>query len=154
MSFCAFLGERSFKGSDINFDKIKNAMIHAIEDLGIYNFYFLERNAFCSSALYVGKQLKKYYTNLKFFLVITDFTKKIDDYHKKLYAQNFDDLFYPPIEKSLPKFRMVDANNWLVKNADYIVFYVDNTFSNSCKLMENAKRRKKQFENLGRHNIY
>ena len=152
-NICSCIGERSFKKNETIENQVKEKLIWLIENLNINEFYFIEKNPFSSFCHSIVDKLKEKYNNIKTNLVISNLTKKYDEHDKKRLKQNYASIIFPPIENSLPVFRMLNANNWIVKNSKYILFYVDFPFSNSRKLMENAKKKKIMYKNFGSYEI-
>lgn len=60
----------------------------------------------------------------------------------------YDTSIYPPIENSPPRFAISRRNEWMMKNADIIIVYVDHNYGGAYKSLQVAKRRKKKIINV------
>lgn len=68
-------------------------------------------------------------------------TEMID---RKLY----DASIYPPIENVPPKFAILKRNEWMMKNADLVVAYVNRRYGGAYKSLQMARRKKKKIINI------
>lgn len=55
-----------------------------------------------------------------------------------------DTSIYPPIENVPPRFAISKRNEWMIKNADLIIVYVNHAYGGAYKSLQVAKRRKKE----------
>ena len=60
----------------------------------------------------------------------------------------YDTSIYPPLENVPLKFAISKRNEWMMKNADVVIAYVDHTFGGAYKSLQVAKRRKKKIINI------
>lgn len=60
----------------------------------------------------------------------------------------YDSSIYPPIENTPPKFAILKRNEWMVKNADIIIAYVNRDYGGAYRSLQIAKRKKKKIINI------
>ena len=60
----------------------------------------------------------------------------------------YDDYVYPPIENSLPRFAISKRNEWMMKNADIVIAYVNHSYGGAYKSLKAAERMKKKIINI------
>ena len=60
----------------------------------------------------------------------------------------YDSIVYPPLEKVPFRFAISKRNEWMVDNADIIIGYVKNQYGGAYKILEYAKRQRKNIINL------
>lgn len=70
---------------------------------------------------------------------------KIKDMNKSFL---YDEIFYPPIESTPPRFAISKRNDWMIKNADLVIAYVDHNHGGAYKSLQKAIRRKKNIINV------
>lgn len=97
---------------------------------------------FCYSTL---KELKKEYTNIK-LIFVTPYLE--DTYLKNKYAENYDEVIYPPLEKSLKPYAILDRNKWMVTHSDLVIAYVAHDWGGAAKTLDYAIRKKIPYINL------
>lgn len=63
--------------------------------------------------------------------------------------QNYDEILFAPIENTPPKYAISKRNEWMVKNADFLIAYVDYGWGGAAKTLKYAVNHKIPFVNLG-----
>lgn len=125
MQKCAVFGHRDFNPTNNE----KNAIKSYIENLVAKNqslmFYCLEPNGFNMFVISFLNELKLKYPKIKIIWILAYLNYKLDDYDKRWIKSHIDETIYPPIEKYLPRYAMIERNNWIIKNCDFALFYVD-----------------------------
>ena len=67
--------------------------------------------------------------------------KEKDDYTESI-SKIFDDTIYPDLEKIPRRFAIVKRNEWMIKNSNFLIAYVDHSWGGASKTLEYAKRKK------------
>ena len=106
---------------------------------GISNFYVGNRGRFDSLATAAVKQAKKKFPGVRLYLLLA--------YHPAERPQEtpegFDGTYYPLEEKIPRQFAIVRANEAMLRQADYVICYVNHA-GNTRKLLAIAQKREKQ----------
>ena len=59
-----------------------------------------------------------------------------------------DTSVYPPMENVPPKFAISKRNQWMIKNADVIIAYVNRSYGGAYNSLQAAKRTNKKIINI------
>lgn len=89
------------------------------------------------------KQLKQKYGYIESILVIPYLNR---NYSVDLY----DYTLYPPIENTPMRFAISKRNEWMVKNSDVLIAYIENSFGGAVKMLNIAKKNNKTIIQLNR----
>ena len=144
-----FFGHRSLYVTDELrneiFDTIKK-IIRQGETVSFYCGGYGDFDTLCARACLA---IKKENSFCKTFLVTPYMTesrqRKIKEImHEKLY----DGVIYPPLENTPPKAAIIKRNEWMIREADFIVAYVKNTYGGAYKALQYAQKKKKVIINL------
>ena len=129
---CTFFGHKN-AGSDVK-EKIKHTVERLIKD-GVVDYYVGNNGNF------------DYYVQV----VLTEIMKNQSDVHLTVVLSNLGEralaanqectLFPEGFEMALPRFAISKRNDWLIKNSQIAVIYVNNNFTNSYKWMEKARKK-------------
>ena len=136
-------------GNYVYGEDIKNKLKVEAEKLinqGADLFYLGGYGKFDGLATEVLTELKEKYPQIKRILVIPYLNR---DY----YTQNYDETLYPPLEKVPLKFCISKRNEWMVKNSEAVVCFIENTFGGAYNTYKCAKRYKKAIINLNEKGI-
>ncbi len=60
----------------------------------------------------------------------------------------YDDIIYPSLENTLPRFAISKRNEYMVKSSDIVIAYVKHDWGGAYKTLSYAKRLKKKIINL------
>ncbi len=60
----------------------------------------------------------------------------------------YDSSVYPPIENVPLKYAIIKRNEWMVKEADVIFFYVKHEYGGAYRIMNHAMKKKKGIINI------
>ena len=71
--------------------------------------------------------------------------KKIEDLKQNGFC---DSSLYPPIEKVPLRLAILKRNEWMVKNSDLVIAYVDHSFGGAYKALQVATRSGKRIINI------
>ena len=136
---CTFFGHRDTP------DQIKgilyNIVLKLINERNVTEFYVGNHGNFDRLALSVLKELYLKYPHIKYYVVYAYLPQKDDE--------NFLHTIYPEGIENTPKRFAIDfRNKWMLKRADIVVTYVQNSISNSAKLAKAAKQKGKEVINI------
>jgi uncharacterized phage-like protein YoqJ len=119
------------------------------------NFYLGGYGKFDYFALQCAKKYKNLHSNTT-LTFITPYLGKWLNERKDLLQSTYDTMIYPEIEHTPQKFAILKRNEWMVNQADYIIFYVNQHYGGAYKTMLYAHKNKKTFINLykGNYDLY
>ncbi len=149
MRICSLFGHRELWGEEDFDEKLENALICAIENLGITDFYVGDYGKFDLFSALCLRRLKKKYPHIKIILVLAYLDKKYSDADKEFNKNTFDEIIYPPIESVHRKFAIFARNKWMVDTSDFVIFYVNCSYGGAYRTYEYAFRKKKNYINIG-----
>ena len=97
----------------------------------------------------VCRELKKEYVGIELvyvapYISLSEQAKIKDMQNRGLY----DTSIYPPIENTPPRFAISKRNEWMMKNADVIIAYVNHEYGGAYKSLQVARRNKKKIINI------
>lgn len=142
---CFFIGHHN--ASEAIRDEL-NAAIQNLILLGITDFVVGNYGAFDRLVANVLGVLKQQYPKI----TVTMLTAYHPYTRPFKLEPPFDSSFYPPGLEAVPKrYAIVRANQYMAKNADYLIAYVNNPASNSRKLLEYAQNHHVNVINLGKY---
>ena len=108
---------------------------------GVTDFYIGNRGAFDRLATTAVKRAKKKFPEVRLFLLLAYHTAE----RPQELSEGFDGPYYP-LEKTPPRrFAIVRANEAMLRQADYVICYV-NHVGNTRKLLKLAYIRQKKLE--------
>ena len=125
-------------------EKVRNQLKTEVEKLinqGADLFYLGGYGRFDGLATQVVTELKEKYSHIKRVLVLPYLNR---DY----YTKNYDETLYPPLENVPKRFCISKRNEWMVKNSDALVCFIENTFGGAYNTYKCEKRRKIKIINL------
>ena len=112
-------------------------------------FWLCEQGAFDSLSRLMMKELKKEFDwiNLCILPAYYPSNAKLD------WMDNNDyELIYPDeVAKAPPQVAILRRNEYIAKNADYIVFYITHKYGGAYKAVEKAKKYGKKIINLAEY---
>ncbi len=140
---CTFFGNREIL---VSIDKaLHEALVDLIENKGVDTFYVGNHGAFDRCVLHHLKKLSKVYP-IKYWVVLAYLPTQQNEYEKREQT-NF---IYPDLENVPPRYAIVKRNEWMLKQADYVVTFVNDITGNACKMREKAEKKGKFIINIGR----
>lgn len=72
---------------------------------------------------------------------------------KDYFEKEYDEIIYPEIESVPLKFAISKRNEWMVKQADYVIGYVCTHYGGAYKALLYAHKHKKPYTNLNKGNF-
>ena len=149
LSICAFFGHRDTPMSNL----IENHLSQVVRDLIIYHqareFWLCEQGTFDCLSRLVMKELKKEfeYINLCIFPAYYPNNAKLD----WMYDNDYDLMYPEEMSKAPPQVAILRRNEYIAKNADYIVCYVARKSGGAYKAVEIARKHGKKIINLAEY---
>ncbi|MBE6787896.1 MAG: DUF1273 domain-containing protein [Ruminococcaceae bacterium] len=140
MFSCTFFGHRN-TSKEIK-PLLKNILIDLIENKNITKFYVGTHGSFDITVQKLLKELKEDYPHINYYIVLAYLPQKNNSYN------DYDNTIYPDLENIPLKYAIIERNKWMINKSDYIVCYVENTFSNAHKFLELARKKNKIIINL------
>ena len=131
--------------SNVYYDTvIEEKLIHIVENLiinGATEFFTGGYGTFDKLSAKIIRILKEKYPHIKSTLVIPYLDRKYD-------LSMYDDVVYPPLEKTPLRFAISKRNQWMVNNSDVLVAYVEFHWGGAEKMLAYAKQKKKKIINI------
>ena len=78
------------------------------------------------------------------------------DERKDYLEKEYDEIVYPEIENTIPKFAISKRNEWMINQADYVFAYVQTHYVGAYKTLLYAHKHHKPYTNLykGNYELY
>jgi len=141
MKICTFFGHRDCPNT------IKEILQKVLEDLitnhDVNTFYVGHQGRFDAIAYRTLQELQKTYTHIRVTVVLAYMPgKKTDTTH-------YENTLLPDgIESTPPRYAISYRNDWMLKQADYVITYITRPFGGAAQYAEKAIRQKKTVINL------
>ncbi len=146
MNSCTFIGHRNCSS------QICNQLWQTIEKLVIEEsvsvFYVGTHGNFDKFAYQVLVELEKKY-EIKVFVVLAYLNGKKEN----IYYDTNKTIFPDVLEKTSFRYAINKRNEFMIKNSQYMICYVDNTFSNSYDYVKLALKNKLKIINIGTYKV-
>ena len=142
----SFFGHRTFVPND----ELKFKILEDIKSTALgENTCFLlgGYGGFDSFAFSVAKEYKKLYCDTKLFFVTPYISETYQKNKTSVYADEVDEIIYPPLEKVPHKFAIAYRNRYMVNMSDIVIFYVKRNFGGAYQAMQYAKKKGKRIIN-------
>ena len=119
------------------------------------DFYLGGYGAFDNFALKCAKKYKKKYPTARLVFVTPYLGKWLND-RKEFLTKTYDEIVYPNLERTPPKFAISKRNEWMIKQSDFVFGYVSTHYGGAYNSLLFAKRHKKSYMNLyqGDYDLY
>lgn len=137
---CCFAGHSSILGKEDLPARLKNEIINLIENHNVTTFYNGGKGSFDWLCIHMVDNLKEDYPFIKSYCILSYMPKEKDEFDSTL--EIFDGTIYPDIENVPPRFAIIKRNEWMIKNSDFLIAYVENNFGGAYKTLQYAERRK------------
>ncbi|MBE6912588.1 MAG: DUF1273 domain-containing protein [Ruminococcaceae bacterium] len=139
MSACTFFGHRLMP------NKVYHHIISSVEalicDHGVDTFYVGNNGEFDRTVRRALKDLKEVYPEIKYYVVLA--------YMPRNDGEDYSDSIYPEGLENVPKrFAISWRNEWMIKQSDYVIGYVDHPFGGAHNFFEKAKKKEKKVINI------
>ncbi len=141
MAVCTFFGHRECP-QDIK-QKIRVAVTALIETYGVTGFYVGNQGKFDAYVRSVLKEMAQKYPEIWYAVVLAYLPGK-----KMEYEDDSDTMLPEGIELVHPRYAIAWRNEWMLKNADYVVAYVTHSWGGAARYIDKARRKKKRIVDL------
>lgn len=143
MPVCTFFGHRTVN------KKIKILLTQQIEELitehGVNVFYVGNHGGFDCLVAETLRELKTKYPKISYSIVLAYLPGKKKEYD----TLNHTETIYPEgLEHTPQRFAISKRNEWMIKQSDYVMAYVEHSFGGAAKFTEYAQKKQKIVINL------
>lgn len=140
------------------YEKYEDKVMKLLEDVSKgqhVDFYLGGYGNFDAFGLQCARQFKKKHPDTKILLICPYIGKWLDN-QKDYIKTYYDGTIYPEIEHVPLKFAIVKRNEWMVRQADYIIAYVFKHHGGAYKALLCAHKHNTPYTNLyeGNYEIY
>ena len=130
---CMFLGHRDAGGEAK--ETVKTAILDLIEKEKIDAFLVGNNGNFDFYVQCVLQEMKEAGADIRFCIVLSYLGEKA------LSGNQSETVFPEGLENTIPKYAISKRNEWMIKNASYLIAYVKHNFSHTKKWIDKAKKR-------------
>lgn len=142
MAACTFFGHRDCPASLK--PKMRALVVDLIELHGVDRFYVGRQGAFDAMARTILRELTAEYPHISYAVVLERLPGPMD---KAVW--DFSDTIFPEgLETVPPRFAVSRRNEWMLKQADFVVAYVTHDWGGAAQFAEKARRQGKSVINL------
>lgn len=139
---CCFAGHSKIYHREEIYDNVVNLIEKLIKEENVSEFWVGNYGSFDTLSARAVRSLKGKYPEIQLNLVIPYLTSQINK-NKEMYYRDYDNILMADIPERTPqKFRILKCNEYMVKNSDFIICYVERSWGGACKTLEYAKREK------------
>lgn len=134
---CTFFGHKDAPNDSEK--RLKKIIDDLIENEGVKNFYVGNNGHFDFLAQRVLAEIK---SDIDYAIVLSSINEcaLADHQDKTIFPEGFENVF--------PRFAICKRNDWLIKNSDFAIVYMEHKFSNCAKWVEKARKRGLKVINL------
>ena len=143
MPACTFFGHRDCPAGVK--PRLRAAVVELIERYGADRFYVGRQGAFDAMSRSVLRELAEAYPHISYAVVL----ERLPQGQREPDALNFSDAVFPPgLETVPPRFAISKRNEWMLRQADYVVAYITHSWGGAARYVETAVRLGKVVVNL------
>lgn len=143
MPACTFFGHRDCPAGVK--PRLRAAVVELMERYGVDRFYVGRQGAFDAMVRSVLRELAEAYPHISYAVVL----ERLPEGRRELDAPNFSDAIFPPgLETVPPRFAISKRNEWMLRQADYVVAYITHGWGGAARYVEKAARLGKVVINL------
>lgn len=136
MAVCTFFGHRECP--DTIKPKLQEILVDLIVNHGVDMFYVGNQGQFDAIVRGALRDLKKEYPQIDYAVVLAYMPGERNDY------DDYSDTMLPEgIEVVYPRYAISWRNNWLLKQADYVVTYITHSWGGAAQYATKAKKQGK-----------
>ena len=141
MPTCTFFGHRDCP--DTIKPKLRQVLIDLMENHHVNMFYVGNQGQFDAYVRSELKRLKQEYPQINYAVVLAYMPGKQTDY------DDYSDTVLPEgIESVHPRYAIFWRNNWMLKQAEYVVTYITHSWGGAAKYQEASTKLGKVVINL------
>lgn len=141
MSVCVFFGHRDCP--DTIRTKLRNILIDLITNHDVDMFYVGNQGQFDAMVRGVLRELQEAYPQIHYTVVLAYMPRE-----NRNQNANFDTMLPEGIESVHPRYAISWRNNWMLRQADYVVTYITHSWGGAAQYVAKAKRQGKIVRNL------
>lgn len=147
MCVCTFFGHRDCP-STIK-PLMRKVIIDLIENQNVDSFYVGHQGSFDFLVQTVLSELAEEYPHIRYAIVLARLPQQSKTYDPLDYSNT---LLPEGIENIPPRFAISWRNEWMLKQATFVITYVNHSWGGAAKFAEKATRLKKTVINLAEMN--
>lgn len=147
MCVCTFFGHRDCP-STIK-PLMRKVIIDLIENQNVVTFYVGQQGSFDFLVQTVLSALAEEYPHIRYAIVLARLPQQSKTYDPLDYSNT---LLPEGIENIPPRFAISWRNEWMLKQATFVITYVNHSWGGAAKFAEKATRLKKTVINLAEMN--
>lgn len=141
MAVCTFFGHRNCPEAIKT--KLREILINLIENHAVDMFYVGNQGHFDFYVRCALRELHKEYPHIQYAVVLAYMPGKQNEYD-----DHSDTMLPEGIEAVHPRYAISWRNDWLLRQADYVVTYITHTWGGAYQYAEKAKHQKKIVINI------
>lgn len=142
MAVCTFFGHRDCP--ETIRPRLRAVVVELIEQHGVDRFYAGQQGAFDAMARSVLRELAKVYHHISYAVVL----ERLPGPREKAVWDFSDTIFPEGLETVPPRFAISKRNDWMLKQADFVVTYIAHGWGGAVQYAEKAQRQGKRVLNL------
>ncbi|MBM6917455.1 hypothetical protein [Intestinimonas butyriciproducens] len=142
MAVCTFFGHRDCP--ETIRPRLRAVVVELIEQHGVDRFYAGQQGAFDAMARSVLRELAKVYHHISYTVVL----ERLPGPREKAVWDFSDSIFPEGLETVPPRFAISKSNDWMLKQADFVVTYITHNWGGAAQYAEKAHRQGKRVLNL------
>ena len=142
MAVCTFFGHRDCP--ETIRPRLRAVVVELIEQHGVDRFYAGQQGAFDAMARSVLRELAKVYHHISYAVVL----ERLPGPREKAVWDFSDTIFPEGLETVPPRFAISKRNDWMLKQADFVVAYITHSWGGAAQYAEKAQRQGKRVLNL------
>lgn len=148
ITFCGHSNFRAEQGDQIRLLKL----LEEISKGQQIDFYLGGYGNFDCFAKDCAKKFKEKHPDARVIFITPYLNKWLDD-RRDYFEKDYDEIIYPEIEGVPLKFAISKRNEWMVKQADYVIGYVCTHCGGAYKTLLYAHKHKKPYTNIIKGNF-
>ena len=143
MAACTFFGHRDC--SETIKPRLREVLVDLINNHGVDMFYVGHQGQFDAYVHSELKRLKQEYPQINYAVVLAYMPGK------KIEYDDYADTMLPEgIESVHPHYAISWRNNWMLRQADYVVSYTFYSWGGAAQYVQKAYRQKKKVINIAK----
>lgn len=142
MAVCTFFGHRDCP--ETIRPRLRAVVVELIEQHGVDRFYAGQQGAFDAMARSVLRELAKVYHHISYAVVL----ERLPGPREKAVWDFSDTIFPEGLETAPPRFAISRRNEWMLRQADFVVTYITHNWGGAAQYAEKAQRQGKRVLNL------
>lgn len=142
MAVCTFFGHRDCPATIR--PRLRAVVVELIEQHGVDRFFVGRQGAFDAMAHSVLQELAEVYPHISYAVVL----ERLPGSREKAIWDFSDTIFPEGLETVPPRFAISKRNDWMLKQADFVVTYIAHGWGGAAQYAEKAQQQGKRVLNL------